>query len=49
MKVRWGWMAVLAFLLLCNAPAFGGSFFPLMFVLFLSWFLWRAERDSGKN
>jgi hypothetical protein len=42
-------MAVLAFFLLISASAFGGSFFPLMFVLFISWVLWRSDRDSGRH
>jgi hypothetical protein len=40
-------MAVAAFVLLCSASAFGGAFFPLAFVLWLAWVLWRGERDAG--
>jgi hypothetical protein len=47
LRIRWGWLTVAAFVMLCSASAFGGAFFPLAFVLWLAWFLWRAERDAG--
>jgi hypothetical protein len=47
LRIRWGQMALAAFVLLCSASVFGGAFFPLAFVLWIAWFLWRAERDAG--
>jgi hypothetical protein len=42
-------MAVVVFLMLCSASAFGGAFFPVAYCLFLSWVLWRSDRDGGKH
>ena len=49
LRVRWGWMCVVAFVLLCAGSSLGAVTFPLMFVLLIAWALWRGDRDGGRN
>ena len=42
------WVIIL-FLLMGSASAFGGALFPLMYVLFIAWFLWRSDRETGRG
>lgn len=49
LRVRWGWMAVAAFVMLCSASAFGSSWLGICWALFVAWLLWRGDRDGGPN
>jgi hypothetical protein len=40
---------VIAFVLVCSASAFGGTFFPVALVLLIAWMLWRGDRDGGRH
>ena len=45
----WTAWVTIFILLMGSAEAFGGALFPLMYVLFLAWFLWRADRETGRG
>lgn len=49
LRVRYGWMAVVGFVVLCSASALDGATFPLMLVLLIAWALWRSDRDNGRH
>lgn len=49
LKIRWGWMAAVAFVLLCSATAFGSSWFGICWALLVAWILWRGDRDGGRH
>lgn len=46
-RVRWGRIALVGFIMLCSGSAFPNEVFPLMYVLAAVWIAYRGERDAG--
>ncbi|MEA5453270.1 hypothetical protein SPF06_00910 [Sinomonas sp. JGH33] len=49
LKIRWWFLGVVAFVVMCANGVFGTATFGAIFALGIAWVLWRGDRDAGRH